>query len=604
MNKSASQLITGKQLYYAFIAGGKNVLKNQKELNRINVFPVSDKDTGTNLASTIRSVMDNIIPSKSYKTTVSEIARAALIGARGNSGVIFAQFLYGISQETRDKHVLTPHELVASIKHSIPYIYEAVADPVEGTILTVIKTWSDFLNSKKHAIYDLKKLLNDSLDVLEKSLSETTSKLKALQKHGFVDAGAKGFVIFVSGILDFINNGNIRNLRVKTSDNVSLVHSEEMTDEFIPYRYCTEAILKGLNISKEQLKQFLAENGDSVVVAGSQNMCRLHVHTNHPATLFHTLKNAGTITFQKVDDMIRQHEVVSKRKWNIALVTDSTCDLSQDLIDYYQINVVPINLNFGANHYLDKITIQPKQFYDLLQNSDEFPTTSQINENTFTNLFSHLASHYDAIIALHLTGQFSGTYSNSLKAAKRITKEFGKPVFVMDSRNLSGALGLLVLKTAQSIEAGHSFDEIVGSLEQWRSDTRIYVSLKNLKYMIKGGRVSKPKGFIANALGLNPVVSMHETGKSQLFGKTFSQKASLKKIYKYIRKSGRGKFIWNYMVLHAHNPEGAKETENKMIDITGKKPVSVVDISPVIGMHAGIGAIAISLLFENGMIQK
>jgi hypothetical protein len=273
--------------------------------------------------------------------------------------------------------------------------------------------------------------------------------------------------------------------------------------------------------------------------------------------------------------------------------------LSQELIDLYQINVVPLNLNFGDNHYLDKMTIQPEQFYDLLESSTEFPKTSQINERTFTNLYSHLASHYDAIISVHLTSLFSGTYANSVKAAQRIQKEFNKAVYVIDSKNLSGALGLLVLKTAQNIEAGMTAETIVKSLETDILNAKIFVSVKDLKYMIKGGRVSKPAGFIANALGINPVVSMDEKGKSLLFGKTFSQRASLKKIFKHIEDISQGKLVWNYIVLHAHNPGGASKAEEKMMEITGKKPVSVVDISPVIGMHAGNGAIAISLLFTS-----
>ena len=103
------------------------------------------------------------------------------------------------------------------------------------------------------------------------------------------------------------------------------------------------------------------------MVAGSESMCRIHKHTNHPAELFHQLKDMGTITYQKVDDMFRRQEAVTNQKWNIALVTDSTCDLSKELIDFYQIHVVPINLNFGDNHYLDKVTIQPDHFYDLLE---------------------------------------------------------------------------------------------------------------------------------------------------------------------------------------------------------------------------------------------
>jgi DegV family protein with EDD domain len=591
--------INGKFLYYAFIAGGNQILQHQVEINRINVFPVNDKDTGSNLASTVRAVIDNIKPHKSYKTTVNNIAEAALVGARGNSGVIFAQFLHGLSRETSNKPIITFPEFAESVKKSIPYIYEAIANPIEGTMLTVIKEWSDFLNTKKEAIHDFRNAIIDSFEVLEKSLAETTYKLKALNKSGFVDAGAKGFVLFIQGIIDFIKNRNIRNLVIESEESISLIHTEEVSEEVITHRFCTEAIIKDLNISKTELQKVLSKKGDSVVVAGSESICRIHVHSNQPAELFHILKDWGTITFQKVDDMVRQQETVLKRKWNIALVTDSTCDLSQELIDFYQINVVPLNLNFGDNHYLDKVTIQPNQFYDLLETHAEFPKTSQINEQSFTNLYSHLASHYDAIVAVHLTNQFSGTYANSVKAGKRISKEFNKPVHVIDSKNLSGALGLLVLKAAKNIEASESVESIIKSLEMDIIKAKIFVSVRNLKFMIKGGRVSKPKGFIAKILGLNPVISMDESGKSLLFGKTFSQEASLKKIYQHIKKISAGKTVWNYIILHANNPEGAQKAAEKMDVITGFKPVSLVNISPVIGMHAGNGAIAISLLFNE-----
>jgi len=125
------------------------------------------------------------------------------------------------------------------------------------------------------------------------------------------------------------------------------------------------------------------------------------------------------------------------------------------------------------------------------------------------------------------------------------------------------------------------------------------VSVRNLKYMIKGGRVSKPKGKVANLLGLNPVISMDKNGKSLLFGKTFSQRASLNKIFSHIRKTAADKSVWNYIVLHAQNPELAAKVEDEMQAITGKESVSIVNISPVIGMNAGIGAVAVSILYNS-----
>jgi len=590
--------IDGRILFYAFQAGGKKILQDQSEINDINIFPVNDKDTGTNLASTVRSVLDTIKPNRSYKKTVNYIAEAALIGARGNSGIIFAQFLYGISRETKDKGSISLYEFVDSIRKSIPYMYEAVANPVEGTMLTVIKEWSDFIFNKQVDITDFRKIIVDSLETLHNSLLETKLKLKILQKSNLVDAGAKGFVVFIEGIIDFIKTKNIREFVSQSYENISLLHTEEPEDEEIHYRFCTEAILRNIHFSKAHLQNFLCEYGDSVVVAGSESLCRIHVHTDKPSDLFYNLKNIGTITLQKVDDMVRQHEAATQRKWNIALVTDSTCDLSKELLDYYQVYMLPLNINFGDNHFLDKVTITPDHFYDLLESSPEFPKTSQVNERSFTNLYSHLASHYDAIISIHLTGQFSGTYLSSIKAAEKITAEFNKPVYTIDSKTLSGALGLLVLHAAQSIEAGIPVKDIVESIENMKNKAKIFVSVKDLKYMIKGGRVSKQKGMIANLLGINPIVSMDSNGKSVLFGQTFSQQANITKVMKHIEKIGAGKTVWNYIVLHAHNLKGAQIYADKMFLLTGKKPVSVVDISPVIGMNAGNGTIAVSLLFE------
>jgi len=597
IDKTLSQ-IDGRILYYAFKAGGNRILQHQAEINKINVFPVNDKDTGTNLASTVRAVLDNIQPQKSYKKTISSIADNALVGARGNSGIIFAQFLYGVSHETVEKGIVSVAEFIDSIRKSVPYMYEAVANPVDGTMISVIRDWSEYISEEHKHATDFRKFIVDSLSALNKSLNATKQKMKILQQNNVVDAGAKGFVVFIEGIIDFISRNNLREFVGQPDEAIALVHDDDHLEGDIKYRFCTEAILKDFKVSKTELQHFLLNNGDSVVVAGSESLCRIHVHNSQPAELFYKLKDVGTITFQKVDDMVRQNEASTNRKWNIALVTDSTCDLSQKLLDRYQVYMLPLNINFGDNHYLDKVTITPDHFYDLLETSTEFPKTSQINERSFVNLYSHLASHYDAIISVHLTSQFSGTYLSSVKAAQKITAEFNKPIYTIDSKTLSGSLGLLVLRVAQSIEAGLPIEEIVESVNKWRADAKIFVSVKDLRYMIKGGRVSKRKGFVANLLGINPIVSMDNDGKSILFGQTFSQKANINKVMKHIRKISADRTVWNYTVLHAHNLEGAEIYTRKMVELTGKRPVSVVDISPVIGMNAGNGTIAVSLLFD------
>lgn len=590
--------IDGRNLYYAFIAGAKKIIEHQTELNKINVFPVNDGDTGSNLAGTVRSVLETLHPDRSYKVTADRIAEASILNARGNSGIIFAQFFYGLSKETEELKSVNLGQFAEALKNSVRYVYEAVAKPVEGTMLTVIKDLAEFIYSSRNRFSDFNHLFISSYDILTRSLLETRTKLAVLEKNKVVDAGAKGFVLFFEGIRDFINLRNIKELISSKSAVYSFTKEEDLISDNITFRYCTEAVLKESLLGNSELMSILERYGDSVVVAGSDKVKRLHLHTNNPSELFHYLRDKGTIAYQKADDMVRHNQIVNNRKWNIALVTDSACDLDQELFERYQINMVPININFGENHYLDKITIQPEQFYSMLDDCAEYPKTAQVNENTFINLYSHLASHYDSIIAVNISDKLSGTYFSSEKAAQKISREFNKPVSVINSRNLSGALGLIVLRIAQAIESGLPHKEVVRLAENWISNTRIFVSVKSLKYMVRGGRVSHTKGLIARILNINPIVSIDESGKALVFDKAFSQEANMKKVIKHIEKITEQKNIWNYIVLHANNEKAADWFTGRMEALTGLKPVSVVNISPVIGANAGIGSASVALLYD------
>jgi uncharacterized protein len=588
----------GRRLYYTFIAGARKVIEHQVELNKINVFPVNDGDTGTNLASTIRAVIDSLHPHKSYKITADRIAETSLVNARGNSGIIFAQFLYGMSMETGNFKTVNIAQFAESIKNSIRYIYEAIANPIEGTMLTVIRDWADYIYENRYRITDFNELFLGSVNILNKSLIETKTKLAVLAKANVVDAGARGFVLFIEGIIEFITRRNIKELVQAKAETALFEKIEETIPQNVEFRFCTEALIKDCQVDNKSMHSIINKYGDSIVVAGSDRMKRLHVHTNNPANLFNELRKTGTIAFQKADDMIRQSDVVYNRKWKIAIVTDSTCDLSQDLIDLYQINMLPININFGENHYLDKVTIQPEQFYTLLEENIDYPKSAQVNEKAFTNVFSHLASHYDSIIAIHLSDKLSGTYSSSLKAASAISKEFNKPISVINSKSLSGALGLVVLRAAQAIESGYSHEKVVELTKEWVKNVKVLVSVKDLKYLIRGGRLSATRGLIARILNINPIVSVDESGKAVVFDKSFNQKTTMEKVISYVKRNTSGKQIWNYIILHASNEEAARWYTDRMEEITLRKPVSVVNISPVIGANTGIGAAAVAFLPE------
>jgi len=596
--------LNGKAFYYAFLAGTKKILENQKELNRINVFPVPDADTGTNLASTLRSVVEHVRPQRSYAATSTAIAAAALEGARGNSGVIFAQFLYGLGAESRDCPEISLPRLAPDLRKAVHHMYEAIADPVEGTMITVLRRWAEYLESRKEETGNLRKILRDSLDRALEALQETRHRLEVMKKAGVVDAGSKGMVLFLEGAIDFLIKPSHKKLVSLRAATFTVEETEAVSADPAGRRYCTEALIRprpggdSLGLDKDALKAEVSAFGDSLVIAGSGEALRLHIHTDDPAELFYRIRDFGVLVHQKADDMRRQYEAAHARKHSIALVTDSACDLPGDILDYHQIHLVPLRLNFGESAYLDKTTVSPDRFYTMLDEEREFPKTAQPNAKAFEDVYARLAAHYDSILSIHLSAKLSGTYSSAVAAADRVRRATGKTITVVDSKTLSGALGLVVLRVARLIEAGGTPAEAATEAERILPRSKILVGVRTLKYMVRGGRVSPMAGKIANILNLKPIVSMKDNGESTIFDKAFSQRGNLRNILKHLRKAAAGNRVWEYCVLHAHNPEDAGAYALETEAIFGKKPAYVMEISPVIGLNAGVGAVAVSFLMD------
>jgi hypothetical protein len=325
---------------------------------------------------------------------------------------------------------------------------------------------------------------------------------------------------------------------------------------------------------------------------------RIHIHSDNPIKLFEAISKKSSITYQKVDDMVMQQEMSHHRKFPIALVTDSTCDIPQEILEKYQISMIPLTLQVGASVYLDRTTIASEQFYNLLETSPVYPTTSQPSYKDFINKYSYLSSHYESTIGIHLSKQLSGTFSNSQRAAKAVSEQSGKQISVLNSNRLSSALGLTVLRAAEAIEHGKSHNEIVSSVESWNDKNHILVSAKTVKYLVKSGRLSHSKGVLGKLLGVNPIISVNNEGKATTFGKAYSEKGSMKLLMKEASKLLEKGKIWGYSISHIQNPETAGWYASQMETLTGKQPLFINDCSPVLGVHGGPGTVVLSIMEE------
>lgn len=589
--------LDGKRLYYSFLAGAQRIFDNQHLLNKINVFPVADADTGTNFASTMRSIVDTAIPTDNLKMTAVALADAALVGARGNSGIIFAQFLYGFSNEIRSEENISVQGFATILKNSVKYAYDAISNPVEGTMITVIREWSESVYAMKDKIDDFNLMMERSVKDAMKSLEETPLKLEVLAKANVVDAGGKAFVLFLEGIIEFFKTGELKNL-ISARNVVKIKDIANISHEEISFRYCTEALLTGDHIDREKIKRKLAHLGDSLVVAGSEQKVRIHIHTDEPSTVFSTLNNFGVIGFQKVDDMVFQQEINTNRKGSVALLTDSTADLPQDLLDHYQIHVVPLTVHFGQQFFLDGITLSGSHFAKLYDKSAIYPSTAQPAFKDFTNKYSYLTGHYDTIVSFHITSGMSGTWSNSSKAAKSISLQMKKPIEVIDSKRLSGGLGMMVIRAAQELEKGRTSQEIVTRSEEWSKKTHMFVTSKTMKYLIRSGRVSPVKGFIGNLLKIKPVVLVNDKGVTETMGKPFSEKSAMKMVMKRVTSLLNEGKMWNYVVTHFNNEETAQWYVTQIKELTGRAPLYIKEASPVLSVNVGPGVVALSIMME------
>jgi uncharacterized protein len=459
--------INTPQLYNAFISGAQTLIAQRQSLNAINVFPVADGDTGTNMASTVEAILRHGQLKDNMADTLASITDAVSMNAKGNSGAIFAQFVIGLNETLPDRE-LSENDMITALNEAVKRVYSALSHPVEGTMITVMRLW---VNELEHLItkgHDLKEAFDKALLKANEVLKDTPNLLTILKEHHVVDSGAKGFVHFLEGFSQGLFS---KTKPVITLDDSLRFEEGHIVDanEVITHRYCTEALVEGeIGDIKEQLDAL----GDSVLIVKSHRFTKIHLHTNTPDKVMALLETRGKLIQQKADDMVLQHADFSP-KATIALVTDSIADIPASLILDHQIHVMPLTILVDGAPYLDRLTLPASRFYDRVSTFKEYPSSSQPNQKAVETIFRDLLTHYSQVLAVTVSSGMSGTH----QVVKAAAEAFDGKVAVVDSKKNSGAQGLLVLQAAELIRQGQALDSIVNQLEQSIPLTHIFVSV-------------------------------------------------------------------------------------------------------------------------------
>ena len=312
----AIKYLDAKRLKLVFIGGGKWVTKHEELLNELNVYPVPDGDTGSNMSMTLNSMINDLEEKTDDKIKMPElievVEEAVLMGARGNSGTILSQVITGFLKGIGDKVKLLPKDVAEALLSAKETAYSAVSEPIEGTILTVIRKISEKAMECADKFEDLVEFLREIVVAGEKAVEETPELLPKLKEAGVVDAGGKGLFFFFEGFYKVATELNLlvelQKAQVKENEFDKTIANIDHDPESIHFQYCTEYIILNGDFDTEEYKKRVLELGDSAVFAQTSKKFKTHIHTNHPGKAMEIALEYGPLEKMKIENMKLQHD--------------------------------------------------------------------------------------------------------------------------------------------------------------------------------------------------------------------------------------------------------------------------------------------------------
>jgi len=588
------EYLTQKEFKEMALLSYQKIERQKEQINKINIFPVPDQDTGTNLAKTLAGIK-NAIEGKEFKN-LSEISEAVLDGAlasaQGNAGVIYTGFLAGFLP-LFNKNPVNAKKLALAFEKGAQRARLSIQNPKEGTILDVIDAANQSFKEGAEKESNIIILFKMAVEKAKEALLATREKMEIFRKANVVDAGGLGFLIILESYLEALEP-------VLTKAQAREEKPSEKIKRFVQIisnRYEIVSLLENPRLSEEKIKERLKRLGDSIDVIQIGNKIKLHIHTDYPEEVRDVIRQFGRISAIRIEDMAR--EVVgleSVRRSSIGIVTDEVADLTQKIVERYQIEIVPYKLDWSEGENL-----VGENIYQKMEEADKMgiknpPKTSQATPKDFLSAYQKQLQKFERVLSIVITSKLSGGYNSACQAREMLSEEEEKRVFVLDSLNATAGQALLVLKAIELIQSQMEIEEILEELKKEIPDVKLYAFIQDPKWLEKGGRCTPSQANWMRRLqkfGLRPLIGL-KNGKLVKIGFRFGVKEIPEAIFREIESKSkknreRGKKI-RVVITHADNLIEAKKLKEKLKDIQAE--ISFINLtSPVAGVHIGPGGL-------------
>jgi DegV family protein with EDD domain len=599
----AIRYIDGSRLTRSLLAAADWVAAGREEINRINVFPVPDGDTGTNFALTLRAVADALraLGDAPLGETARTAARGAVLGARGNSGMMLAHFLLGFAEVMGDKEQATAQEVAAGFRRGAERLYASLDDPREGTILTVAREAAIAAERAAADSPDISVFMTRLLEEGETALARTPELLEVLREAGVVDAGGMGFVRMIEGVVRYIEGDPILPAAPVSETEAALIpaaHVEVAAER--DFQFCTEAMIRGTQLPaanevRAQIRQF----GGSVQVVLAGDILKIHVHTDTPDTVFTFAARWGAVESTKAEDMRAQHRKLAHgNRRPVAVVADSSADLPDAVLDQHHIALVPLQVMFGDETFRDRVELKPADFYRKMRVSKAHPTTSQPTPGEFVRVLRDARAEAEEVVAVLLSARLSGTYQSGVMAAKAGGIE---GVHFVDSASASLGLGMQALRAAELAESGWGAARIAEELRRIRRQSGCLITVDRFDNLLRSGRVTRGKAWLAGMLDVKPILSLDDQGAVIPVDRVRGRDNVVPRVLGLLEKrlTPRPQAV-RFGIVHAEAPEVADRVRSALLAAYQPRDCFVALATGVLGTHVGFGAWGIFWQVEDG----
>lgn len=556
------EFLTQNELKRMMLLSWKKIEENKEQINKINVFPVPDQDTGNNMANTLLGIKE-AIEGKEFKD-LKEISEAALDGAltsaQGNAGVIYTGFLASFLP-LLDKNPVGVKKLALAFEKGAERARQSIQNPKEGTILDVIDAASQTFKKESEKETDIIKLLRKAIEKAKEALLATREKMEIFKKANVVDAGGLGFLVILESYLEALEPTLAKTLPAKEMPSEKIKRFVQVLSN----RYEVVSLIENLRLDENTVKARLKKLGNSLDVVRVGNKMKIHIHTDYPDEVKNIIRKSGQILALRIEDMAK--EVVgepSVRKVSIGIVTENNVAcLPEKVMERYQIETA------------DAISKAiPRSYFDA---------------------FKKQLQRFEKVLCITVTSKLSGCYNSACQAREMLNENEKERVYIFDSLQAAPSQAILVLRAIELIQEQREINEVLDELKKLVPQTHLYIIFEDPKWIEAGGRVSKSQvKWIRRMkkLRLHPVIELKNGIASK--GGIIMAKDSAEALFKKIKKESQkvrkeGKRI-RVIISQADNPEGAEKLRQMLKEIKAEVPfISLA--SPVVCSHTGPGTL-------------